>query len=551
MPKGMVAMKRIRAKAAWVVGTAVMAASLVQACGETNRHKQPVLPQGGADMGGATEGETAGGAEGVEVVGGSGATSGGAPEPSGGAGHLLGGAAGESGAAGAGGTDDGLTLIPMLPVPETGLPDGVEAKDLVAAGVSVRWASADGSVLVGTARFLAAKPKTGPLLIVDRLVYWTEQAGTQQIDVDVMPDGACIADDGSAAFFNTYVQEGVVLSHWVKGEEPAPLEADDAYFAAAIQSCSGDAKRVALAANRDAYQERALYWDEEQGGTALSSPDALLDAERSWLWLSRDSAFGVLNASGGGLDASWQSPFRWSGASGGTKLSGLDNDDCEATAINGSGSVIIGACYLSAPYRFRWQKDVGVTALLPQGELKALSRDGSTTLGAVADETNPLLVAWNAQGAALKVNVDSSNWDVAALSDDGSVAYLNQHVDPDWRDVALRWERGGKAEKLAGLGEDPHTWVAYATPDGSLAVGRSLGPSDRVSSNAAGRPVLWDEHGVRDIMAELAAAGIDVSAKKHFVVERVWKRAAILLQGSYFDPDSNHARSWLYDLPLR
>ena len=224
---------------------------------------------------------------------------------------------------------------------------------------------------------------------------------------------------------------------------------------------------------------------------------------------------------------------------------------CWVSALSRDGTTAFGGC-AQDPYStrtaFRWTAATGMVPIGPTGDdvyYTDTTRDGRIAMGRNGVNT---FSRWTADAGAVQLQPSSNTFDPAryslamtagSLGDDGTSIYgraVRTDFQPGFEEErpedAFRWS---VAEGFVRLGPQPGhdiSTVTAAAPDGSVQVGISRsrrGPSLAFLPQSL---VLWDCKGVRDIVAELTAAGVDLQGNNGLSdVVRIWSGASIMIVG--------------------
>jgi hypothetical protein len=516
-----------------------------------------IAPSGAAGAGGAT-GDSRGGAGGVVSAGGSSGSAG------------VAGGGGPSGTGGAS-TAAGPRFLHLVPVDASGAPQKDEPDTFFLTG-----ASDDGSVLVGT-WMTPVDARTN--------FYWTAASGVVRLDPpsgtshmspywpSVSPDGSRIFGWDDAGFYRWTKQAG----YQVFNAAVPTLASGDLAF-------SRDGT-VAWGVAADATQWIAFRWRATDGVVSFSSipgwpsdggyaeylQSGTCGSGGCWILAGR-SAF----SDDGRIVAGYHMPsptlssppvegFIWSEPGTIVELRPLpDTTACAIAALSRDGSVAFGSCpNLEAitppppPKSFRWTAASGVVPLGDGIYYTDTTRDGRIAVGSdqmngihrwTADEGDRLL---QPSASAIDPAQYALSMTMASLSDDGGSIYgrapridFQPGFDEERPESAFRWT---VTEGFVLLGTLPGFDIATVNAtaaDGSVQVGVNR---TRIG-NPTYRPaiaVLWDCRGVRDIAAELTAAGIDLDGVSPNYPVRVWSGSdSIMIVGS-----DQHA--WIAWLPSR
>jgi uncharacterized membrane protein len=463
-----------------------------------------------------------------------------------------------AGAAGAPASQDNAGYRFYL-VPPLGPPlQASEPDDVLTTRVDASSISKDGSLIVGTSSYQVYR---GFDVVQERRddIFWTRETGTQRFEKRSL--GACLTPDGSAVFGNAAEPDGAnEFFRWTREGEFQTLNAK-ALFNGSFDDCSADGKTAtgAAASSPDMLQQ-AMIWQRGKNADEIITIviPSLADAHQDRARLSRDGSTVVIQ-SRGSVERS-ASIHRWTAASGVTSL-GLPTGyvSCElkgssrGMVVNADASAILADCLRAAgeyPTLFRWTLAAKAWAALPQDAPREpvwMSEDGLTLIGHTLNEVGPKFVYWT-EGTPPFVDLNPTGTsEAAAVSDDGG-AYVNFHIySPLERQFAVRWQEG-VLTPLPRLPGHAQSGVNASSADGRLAVGGSW------EAGGEGRAVLWDDQGVRDITAELEAAGVDLQGVDELMADRVWSGSPIVIQGhNSIQPDdpTTSYHVWFAELPAR
>jgi hypothetical protein len=190
-----------------------------------------------------------------------------------------------------------------------------------------------------------------------------------------------------------------------------------------------------------------------------------------------------------------------------------------------------------------------------------MSRDGSVVAGALQDDSAPgpttfIPFRWTRKDGVriLHQPEPGDNGTPVAISDDGKVIVGGEQrpLVPETigQGAAYRWTESGGTVRLGFLPGHDANQVTTATPDGSIVAGFSINhtvPSGPPLSES----VLWDARGVRSIVGELTAAGIDLKDFHIASVDRVRVGAFVVVQGIGWSGQGSPVQYWVAHLPLR
>jgi len=529
-----------------------------------------IMPSGTGGSGGSGGSTGApGGTGGTAPIGGNMGTGGGATAGTGGTG-------GGAGAAAA-------RFLNLTPVDSTGAP-----KTDQAYGVFLRGASDDGSVIAGT--WMSATDS-------GTSYYWTAQTGVVRLDPppgsshtmglwpNVSPDGTRIFGRDSAGFYQWTKQAGYQVFD-------AILPSLEGSGAGTELTFSRDGT-VAWGAAADSNNLLPFRWRPAQGIMRYPGipgwPADGIYAEYLWEGNCGSSGCGILRGASAFSDdgkvvagyhqpdPTLQSPptpgFIWSEPGTLYELTPMPGTTgCSVSALSRDGTVAFGSCSdpTAAPpgppaKAFRWTAASGMVALGENAYYHDTTPDGRIAMG--RDDVANVLHRWTAAtgdvvldpaGSALDPARYSTSMTMGSLSDDGSSVYgraLRIDSQPGFEEErpedAFVWSTARGFVVLDTLpGYDVST-IYGASPDGSVQVG--------MIRTRAGNPtvlpetgVLWDCHGVRDIAAELTAAGVDLQRIWLYNPVRVWSGASIMIVGyGLADHGDTDTRAWIAWLPRR
>jgi hypothetical protein len=263
--------------------------------------------------------------------------------------------------------------------------------------------------------------------------------------------------------------------------------------------------------------------------------------------------------------------FRWTETSGTKDFSTLGvPEGCGEPLMNAEGSSLLVSC--GEPSKlFYWTESSGTTSFSPPAKLSftwpppLMSRDGSVVAGALKDDAAPgpgtfIPFRWTSKDGVkvLHQPEPGDNGRPVAISDDGKVIVggSQRPLTPETigSGAAYRWTESGGTVRLGFLPGDDANEVIAASADGSIVAGVST--NHRVPN---GPPlsefVLWDGHGIRSIVGELTAAGVDLKGFEIGTVDRVWAAGSIVVvQGRGSKPEAlphGWVQDWVAHLPVR
>lgn len=536
----------------------------VVGCGNTVRlgHGE-AQPGGGGQAGSSNGGSTPG------VAG----TAAGSSETSPGEGGTGGEPVAQGGAPGTG--DYRFYLVAPLPPPAE-RPPNVAA---VGVGTQAEYVSDDGSFILGSSSYWM-KQNDGQIADSgSEPFYWTRAAGSRPWGKSL--GRACVSPDASVVL-GTTLGNGTGEIETFRWTEQGGFQtiASDATVFSSLDSCSSDGK-IAAGSSWTAEGnmiDAAIWRHDEQGGqvlqlsipgvpethakTAQLSPDGSAVLIHSWsdpndeFYTSRlyrstpESGVTPLDVPPGYV--SCRLALSWSG--GGSLV-----DPLGIPFSNRDASMLLGYCYPAPgaqPRCLRWTLATGQWTPLPADapcpSLHWMSDDGLELLGMSSVSGEERLVLWkDGQGALAEPNpFPGGEGYIVGAGGDGRVAYLNfNDSGPSLVPLkrAMRWEAGKGMTPLEILPGDTYGIVHARSPDGRVAAGLSV-----LDQYHLGRVVVWDDQGVRDVFAELEAAGIDVSELRSFVPHRVWAGERIVVQGTAQDNDNQSTeQTWFAELPRR
>ena len=442
------------------------------------------------------------------------------------------------------------------------IPGSLQAGDNAADFDSrARLVSENGSLVVGTTS-VAPAPSPGLPRGADdqvyhgelRYFYWTSASGTQPWEGHTP---SCLSGDGSAIFSTAGVSEdGDTLSftRWTSEGGFQDLGASGSYEAAGMGWCSYDGQRAGgsfwkRAPVKSTSDIRAVLWADGRWDNQVNP--VLPTSEVP------DGAFGWVSPVGSvSIVTSYGSPNHIYWADGDAALELLvQPGSCIAQPASRDGKVVVSFCEVEDGFEvYRWTADTREFARM--GELgwpdhaNVKSADGSALAASSGNQ-----LAYLKDGTTTVATADG-DLSVLGVSDDGSQVYLQQGSQ------ALRWSEATGFVALEPLSELPCTLLSYPGSEGprfpeGLAVGLSSAASDDASELvpsecawARSRAVLWDSRGVRDIQAELTAAGVDLQGVELHRADRVWSTSGVRIMGTG-NLASGALRTWIAELPAR
>lgn len=438
----------------------------------------------------------------------------------------------------------------------------VEGDDQRKLDIVARAVSDNGELIFGTMSTPIPTPSSveelvdfapaglGVRSVEARRFYWTRELGARLWERDADPQ--CLSGDGSAMF--TFAESGPGntaggLLRWSKDEGFRIIATAESQPDLGIQSCSYDGKRAAGYRGPAGLGMHGWLWAEGQWNDEVN----VIDADDS----APDSAFGWVSPRGSvSVVTNYGSPtsLYWSGGAGELELLSQPHPDCAARPASRDGRVIVSFCSDdSGRHVYRWTSDTRVfesMGVLQEADVVTETSPDGSALAGTADNRLTYLKA----GTTLR-DVASDPLEVRGLSEDGSVVYLQQFGEiPN----ALSWTSSDGFQALESLPGRPCTELSFPDFRGArivdgMAVGVSATNDDSVTQScdwSTSRAVLWDSHGVRDIAAELKAAGVDLHGITLHVAERVWTGARIKVTG-VGQLASGLLRSWIAELPPR
>ena len=281
--------------------------------------------------------------------------------------------------------------------------------------------------------------------------------------------------------------------------------------------------------------------------------------------LSQDGAVAV----GSTTKRNLEQAFRYSAASGMQALalpSGCEGG--EARGVSADGEVTVGRCdfivqHYEAPVHLSeavvWRnghpKRLG---FLPGGVLSlanAVSANGRAIVGEAttgAHDGSRLAVIWIDDHGPFEIGDVPGGLErsaAVAVSADGQIAcgWGTTTTNP-YRQQFFRWTRSGGLIPLGKLPGHYHARPNDMSPNGDFLVGWSAAAG---SSNRS--PVIWDPvHGMRDIVALVEGAGIDLSAWRDSYGNVFMEATGVSADGrtvvGYGHLD-NTRRAWIATLP--
>lgn len=463
-------------------------------------------------------------------------------EPGGGTGGVddpagVGGAEGpmtdDGGQTGAAGSDVGPAVGPRFFL----IPPLAPMKDMPSVSTVRGQASApDGSLLIGLSTTSYPELLGYPGYLESRMVMWTPAGGTQPLpflEIGEQPEfvrkqvNICLAEDGSRALFgfdrsraDAATRDYVVWLFTPDGHiEEIPTASPHGIE---LRGCSADAKRAAFADACPAgcANQRLYYW--QLGGNVVD----VAPAATSELQVSADGASQLLltvSVNGNAVTAA----HGWSPDSGiGPALDLSKGCGGQPLLMSGDQSLLATTCFQGQKLEgVLWRN--GIRSSLEAGYIpRAVSRDGSTIFGSLPPKGDTLdtLALWRGNEPMRVFELAEANLSLFSLAADGTSAFYQGAPD-------VRWSLDGPLVPPLGrtASEEAHAWAVATTPGPWAAAGRA-GPSS-ASDPIQGVGVLWDANGVRDIIAELRQARIELRDIVSIDPERVWVDTAIHVQG--------------------
>ena len=235
---------------------------------------------------------------------------------------------------------------------------------------------------------------------------------------------------------------------------------------------------------------------------------------------------------------------------------------CDARLISPDGSVIVGSCMSvvspNAVYRtFRWSEATGMIAVAPNSELQLdpiqMTPDGNGVVGRtfLGSQSLEQLGAWTPTSGVTLVH---------GLTSTPSY-YEFQRYTRDYRDSILsaegsgyQWTAANGLREFEPLAPGGTSWLKGQSLDASLFFG-----SSGVKSGGGGvsglRSVIWDAHGVRDLVVELEALNVELEGYELGLQDSVLGITSeddqVVTFGNATKPGVGPARAWVARVPLR
>lgn len=460
-------------------------------------------------------------------------------------------ASGASGSAGASTPADGYDLYA---IPGTVMP-GEDPKqfDIVASQVSE-----NGELIVGTTWHLPDSLEPPSVLgDVERSVgqdadaryfYWTAGTGAQPWTGP--HSSLTLSGDGSTIF--TYVDASA--AHETLGFRRWTLEdgfqdiGGASYVGTDLSASSYDGKRAAgsfgYTGAAGQHPLRAVFWEQGRWSDQVIDASETI-AEAAFGWVSPEGSVSTVTSYG------TPNHLYWAEGDDELELITQPASDCIANPASRDGRVVISFCSKRGGNDvYRWTAET--RTFVSMGELpwtdwaNATNPDGSA-LAAV----NGSRLAYLKGGTTVLTTADAAI-QVMGLNDDGSRVYLQQD------NRATLWTESAGFAPLESLASLPCTKLSYPGNQvpgfpGNLAAGLSstdLEPGSLGCGWSKSRAVVWDELGVRDIAAELRAAGVSLQGMELRRAERVWAGSSIRVMGAG-ELANGARRSWFAELPAR
>jgi len=240
-------------------------------------------------------------------------------------------------------------------------------------------------------------------------------------------------------------------------------------------------------------QVHALRWTRTAGTQDCGAP---MSSNGAYAWAVSGDGRCVV---GWIEDSTGWHPFR-STAPGTFELMTAPAVSCQAKAVSGDGSVIVGRANIGGYHAVRWvngvYQDLGVPPGFGSAEASGVSSDGSTVVGTA--DGRPF--RWSASTGSFEI-LSTGGWanDASASGD----VVVGTRYYPAIR--AIRWSNG-MAQDLGYLpGIDPQSYAMACTGDGSTVVGFAF-------RNYQSRAFLWNaSSGMRDLADVLTSEGINMN----------------------------------------
>jgi hypothetical protein len=482
----------------------------------------------------------------------------------GGAGAGPAGGAGAGGSAGAGGTSTptGLRFLILPPVDPTGSIHTDREYNSV-----VNSASDDGSVLVGVSNLYEAATD----LFRSYQFYWTADAGVVRLD-DVSPtnhdlDGWVTASPDGTSLIGMLSEKAPVGYQYFN----APWQLD----AVRADYLSADGTTLVATATVSSYSGGGMEqfrWRTSDGFVSLT---ALPRWPADGLYYSQPSGTPSTSFSDdGNVIAGYHqsasgvvsTPFIWKDPGTLVELGHLPGfPTCSPSVVSGDGTVVYGNCADAAATvtAFRWTAATGMVSL-GAGYYPQTTRDGQVAMG--SDGTG-VLYRWTADAGVVRlqpspdvVGTAHPGLDITAgsLSTDGGSVYgslvdldFTPGLDQERPREAFRWTASGGFVRLGFLDGNNLSTISAATRDGAVLAGVSRDTIGGTSYTPA-RPAVWDCQGVRSIVDEMTAAGVDLQGLQLSEPFGVWSNpSGIMVVGYGTTGPSSDTRTWVAWLPRR
>jgi hypothetical protein len=432
-------------------------------------------------------------------------------------------------------------------------------------------ASADGSLIIGTVRTPyvgdAIEPEPGDT--EDTIVYWTPEGGTRALPFPTaakqirnaapLDITACIAENGERAVIAVHdINADDVFEAWsfVPDGKSQRLTGPDGLAAVGLRGCSADATRAVFQENPDNQMVRLLYWQLDRDMSALTAVE-LPTPGIAALMLFKD-------APGGRLEIQSTSSFEyvaydWTAEQGATGPARTPCGDLYSSYLtSGDGSKTV---WCDDPAGFTLWTGGTPTLLGPYAEVggatpREMSRDGSTILGLKRVELSGGDVSftnavWRA-GEPMRIADLPAGSTTSFLAEDGKTAYVTAE------EGLYRWSIVDDGlQLLEGLVPSDVTRLTAGSADGTLATGVST-PAGSDPYDFDGVGVVWDAVGVRDVLAELRAAHVDLLGTVAFSPDYpywgyIWRSGAtIRMVGRCIaNPELGDGPACIVELPAR